>query len=932
MSIRRTAALVLALAGTGCLEDVTQCADGTLCPAGNVCHGGTCQGADLVAACAGVAAGAACELDGVGAGTCRDGVCLVPVCGNDRLDEGEVCDDGNLASGDGCRGDCQSVEACGNGTLDPGEGCDDGAANADTPDALCRTDCARARCGDGVVDPSAGEACDAGAANSAAPDGGCRLNCQPRRCADGVVDVQAGEVCDDGNLAPGDGCSFDCVSDEVCGNGVIDVAVGELCDDGGLIDHDGCADTCVTATPGWQHEAGGLSARSSAALAFDAARGEAVLFGGSVGFGPARDTWVRRGRDWARRWPRHAPTARTNPAMAYDPIRAVIVLFGGANASGQPLDDTWTWDGTDWTAHAVARPAARSAAALACEPATGVMLLAGGAGEGGTTGDAWAWDGTTWTEHPYPDDGDIMYLASDARHGGLVAVGERAMTSLSWRWDGEAWTSIAGPQPPVRFDGDLVATPSRGSTLLLGGGELHLIGDPPTDPAAVWELTDAGWQQASFAAALPEHRDATATYDSWRARPILTTGAAVGGNVATTWELVGDSWQLVDDGTRPAPPEDLGPAVYDVRRGEVLAYDTRDLWRWAGGVWQPLVHPSHPSIRNDVGLAYDAARGEVILFGGYGASGRLGETWRWDGTAWTQLAVAGPSPRSAVAMTYDPTRGEVILFGGYDPAFGRRDDTWRWDGTAWTQLATAHAPTGRDRASLAADVRAGTLVLIGGTNPATGASYDDTWVWDGSDWTDVTPALQPTTRSGAAMATDPWRGGVLLFGDDDASDQQLWWWDGAAWTASEPDVAPPARGRASMVADPAARRWLRVGGHGGFGVGYLHDTWTLGAPGGHAEEACRDDAAVDLDGDGLRGCADPECWWACAPSCGPAALAAGTCALATAVPACGDGVCDPIEGCRSCAADCGTCAPACGDAFCDAGEDAATCPGDCGAP
>jgi hypothetical protein len=35
-------------------------------------------------------------------------------------------------------------------------------------------------------------------------------------------------------------------------------------------------------------------------------------------------------------------------------------------------------------------------------------------------------------------------------------------------------------------------------------------------------------------------------------------------------------------------------------------------------------------------MAYDAARGEVVMFGGRNFSGPYGETWTWDGTDWTQ--------------------------------------------------------------------------------------------------------------------------------------------------------------------------------------------------------------------------------------------------------------------------------------------------------
>lgn len=52
----------------------------------------------------------------------------VPVCGDSTVDTAELCDDGNLVAGDGCRADCRGVEICGDGWVDSivGEQCDDG--------------------------------------------------------------------------------------------------------------------------------------------------------------------------------------------------------------------------------------------------------------------------------------------------------------------------------------------------------------------------------------------------------------------------------------------------------------------------------------------------------------------------------------------------------------------------------------------------------------------------------------------------------------------------------------------------------------------------------------------------------------------------------------------------------------------------------------
>ncbi|MBD3311155.1 MAG: DUF4215 domain-containing protein [Candidatus Magasanikbacteria bacterium] len=47
-------------------------------------------------------------------------------CGNGSVEGNEVCDDGNVVSGDGCSSSCLSDESCGNSIYDSGEECDDG--------------------------------------------------------------------------------------------------------------------------------------------------------------------------------------------------------------------------------------------------------------------------------------------------------------------------------------------------------------------------------------------------------------------------------------------------------------------------------------------------------------------------------------------------------------------------------------------------------------------------------------------------------------------------------------------------------------------------------------------------------------------------------------------------------------------------------------
>jgi N-acetylneuraminic acid mutarotase len=83
-------------------------------------------------------------------------------------------------------------------------------------------------------------------------------------------------------------------------------------------------------------------------------------------------------------------------------------------------------------------------------------------------------------------------------------------------------------------------------------------------------------------------------------------------------------------------------------------------------------------------MTYDPARERVVLFGGRGSSGNLGDTWEYDGTTWTKLEVTGPSPRNGHAMVYDARSKVVMLFGGRDePAYF--NDLWVFDG-AWRKI------------------------------------------------------------------------------------------------------------------------------------------------------------------------------------------------------------------------------------------------------
>jgi len=145
----------------------------------------------------------------------------------------------------------------------------------------------------------------------------------------------------------------------------------------------------------------------------------------------------------------------------------------------------------------------------------------------------------------------------------------------------------------------------------------------------------------------------------------------------------------------------------------------------------------------------------------------LSGTWEWDGVRWMErFPSTVPPAREDFAMAYDPARGRVVMFAGeFCPPFDsctHLEDTWEWDGDDWTPRGTG--PAARAYHALAHDRNRARTVLFGGLG--FGGSLNDEWEWDGSSWTSR-PVPGPTARHGHALAFDSVRGRTVLFGGAD---------------------------------------------------------------------------------------------------------------------------------------------------------------------
>jgi hypothetical protein len=164
-------------------------------------------------------------------------------------------------------------------------------------------------------------------------------------------------------------------------------------------------------------------------------------------------------------------------------------------------------------------------------------------------------------------------------------------------------------------------------------------------------------------------------------------------------------------------------------------------------------------------MAYDAANGTMVLFGGGGSRNYLADTWTWNGATWTeQHPAVSPPARAKAGMTYDAAARTIVLFGG-DGGRGLGDhplnDTWTWNGTTWTEQHPAVSPAARYGGTMAYDAATRNVVLFGGENSNLLA---DTWTWNGVTWTEQHPAVSPAPRFAEAMAYDATAHTGVIFG------------------------------------------------------------------------------------------------------------------------------------------------------------------------
>jgi hypothetical protein len=295
------------------------------------------------------------------------------------------------------------------------------------------------------------------------------------------------------------------------------------------------------------------------------------------------------------------------------------------------------------------KPAGRSHAAMAYDAARHVVVLFGG-WNGADLNDTWEFNGTTWTAKSpatMPTARDAAAMAYDAVRQKVVLFGGYDGSGVAqadtWTWDGATWNKpVLGTSSPAARYGAGAAWDSVTSSVVIFGGRNSAA--TPTSYNDLWLWNGTGWSQCTTLCpgTPPSARLGVGMLIDGQELVVLGGGS--------DWDMTstyGDMYKLVP----------------------ITGWSTLG----AGG----------PSARGWAGFVWDAHASVGILFGGFtGPNTPNGETWKWSGSAWTELSPpTTPGARGAPAMAYDSQRQVVVMFGGdngdiFTPAY--YDETWEY--------------------------------------------------------------------------------------------------------------------------------------------------------------------------------------------------------------------------------------------------------------
>lgn len=559
------------------------------------------------------------------------------------------------------------------------------------------------------------------------------------------------------------------------------------------------------------------SPRNYARLAFDARAGELILFGGTSPFdsGTQRaydsdDTWAWTGVRWAQRYPAHSPSARNAQVMAYDSARGRIVMFGGREHLGlatgevRDLGDTWIYANGDWTElHPPVTPGPRQLSAMAYDSVRDRMVLYGGftIGTDGLTSttksDTWEFDGMTWTQ---VGDESVKLtrptMAFDAARNQMILLGlDGELKTAMYGFDAASatWVKLTPEKLPDCVNDSSMVYQTHNETVMSIGGNCGATVDK------TWEWNGTTWTEIKTMA-LSRTVAASLGHDALRGTTVLYGGSEVGSPSPRSVTLLYTkaNWRFAINNARPSPRSlftmTSDPATQTVWLfGGLNEYSSsylEDIWGMRNGQWFSRGAKDIPAVCDAPMATFDTKRSRVVL--ACSGSDLEVEVYEFDGTTFKKITSSKERPdvRRFGTLVYDETLEKVILFGGYDGQ-DFRDDTWTWDGANWTEVKK-DKPENRSLHAMWYDPLQKKTILYGGIGRESIEDhverFSDMWAFSGNGWTKLNVTATPGERLGPQYAIDPMTGKLLLFGgikseltDPDEETSRRQFYDNETW-------------------------------------------------------------------------------------------------------------------------------------------------------
>jgi hypothetical protein len=320
------------------------------------------------------------------------------------------------------------------------------------------------------------------------------------------------------------------------------------------------------------------------------------------------------------------------------------------------------------------------------------------------------------------------------------------------------WTVAHPPTSPPPLQDAAAAYDGDTRTVVLFGGRKA----DGTMSGDTWVWNGATW--TDFPNSLPSARDkASLAFDPTLHQLILFGGEDDNGVLyGDTWAWNGQQWVQQDQaGPAPSPRAAAG-----------FAYDPAGRLVLFGGTG------SGPGAGTTTTTTTTTAGSTSTSVAAATPNAPLADTWQWTGTGWIEDPASGPPARSGAQMAYDSTTGTTVLFsgdlsggGGTSPVLA--GDTWTWDGAAWTAVAgTASSPAARDGAVFADDSAVGGPLLLAGAG--SGGPLADTWLWSRHGWVETrATGSNPGPEAAGAGTYDAATSSYVLFGGVGAGGQAL---------------------------------------------------------------------------------------------------------------------------------------------------------------